>query len=168
MAIRPLRIESAPSEGPTVRSSRIVDRRRQRAGPQHDREVARLLDGEPTGDLRAAPGMRSRIRGAEYTLPSRTMARRLPVFCSVTSPKIRVPVAVNSMATCQLPGELGSACTSARVSSEPVSSVRFWTTYGILRSAFVSLSMRRWSGSPTLRAAGRPRLLDRGLLVEQP
>ena len=41
------------------------------------------------------------------------MARRRPTFCSVTSPKIRAPVAVNSMATCQLPGELGSACTSA-------------------------------------------------------
>ena len=56
------------------------------------------------------------------------MARWRPTFCSVTSPKMRAPVAVNSMATCQLPGALGSAWTSARVSSAPVSSVRFCTT----------------------------------------
>jgi hypothetical protein len=36
-------------------------------------------------------GMRSLMRGAEYTLPSRMIARRLPTFCSVSSPKIRVP-----------------------------------------------------------------------------
>ena len=77
-------------------------------------------------------------------MPSRMIARCLPTLASVTSPKIRVPVAVNSMDTCQLPGEFGSACTSARVSSAPVSSVRFCTTYGTLRSTFVSLSTRRW------------------------
>jgi len=54
------------------------------------------------------------------------------------------PVAVNSIATCQFPGEFGSACTSARVSSAPVRIARFWTTYGIFRSDFVSLSRRRW------------------------
>src|SRR6266511_1438331 len=45
------------------------------------------------------------------------MARWRPTFCSVTSPKIRVPVAVNSMATCQLPVEFGSAWTSTGVCS---------------------------------------------------
>ena len=47
--------------------------------------------------------------------------------------------------------------------------MRFWTTYGILRSAFVSLSMRALVQD--LRAFGQSaglRLLDRGLLVEQP
>ena len=67
-----------------------------------------------------------------------------PTLCSVTSPKMRAPVALNSIATCQLPGEFGSAWTSARVSSAPVRSVRFPTTYGIFRSALVSGSTRRW------------------------
>ena len=71
------------------------------------------------------------------------IASRRATFCSVTSPKIRVPVDVNSIATCQLPIEFGSAETSARVSSAPVSRVRFWTTYGILRSVFVCLSTSR-------------------------
>ncbi len=56
------------------------------------------------------------------------IASRWPTFCSVTSPKMRVPTVLNSIATCQLPGEFGSAVTSARFSSAPVSSVFFWTT----------------------------------------
>jgi len=39
--------------------------------------------------------MRSRITGAELTLPSRTMAKRFPTFCSVTCPKMRAPCALN-------------------------------------------------------------------------
>ena len=72
------------------------------------------------------------------------MASCLPTFCSVTSPKRRAPSGLNSMATCQLPVALGSADTSARVSSAPVRSERFWTTMGVLCSALVDLSTRRW------------------------
>src|SRR5947208_2449202 len=134
----------APSDGPTVRSSRTTTG----AGSAPARRTmarsrASSMVNWPVMTARP-PGMRSLIRGAEYTLPSRMMARCLPTFCSVISPKIRVPTGLNSMATCQLPGELGSACTSALFSSAPVSSVRFWTTYGTLRSTFVCLSIRRW------------------------
>ena len=44
----------------------------------------------------------------------------------------------------RIPGGSGPACPRARVSSAPVRSVRFWTTYGIFRSALVSGSTRRW------------------------
>src|SRR4030095_430367 len=144
MAIMPWRIESAPSEGPTVRYSRIVTgAARAPARSTMARSRASSTVNWPVMTARP-PGIRSLMRGAEYRVPSRMMARRRPTFCSVTSPKMRAPVAVNSMATCQLPGEFGSACTSARVSSAPVSSVRFCTTYGTLRSTLVSFSVRGW------------------------
>ena len=78
--MRPLRIESAPSEGPTVRSSRnctgagSAPARRTIA-----RSVASSVVNPPV--IWARPdGMRSRIDGAEWTLPSRTMASRRPTF----------------------------------------------------------------------------------------
>ena len=46
MAIMPWRMESAPSDGPTVRSSRICTGAGRAPGPQHDGQVARLLHRE--------------------------------------------------------------------------------------------------------------------------
>ena len=128
IAVIPRRTESAPSDGPTVRSSRMTTG----AGRAPARRTIARSRASSTVNCPVItarpPGMRSFMRGAEYTLPSRMMARCLPTFCSVTSPKIRAPVGVNSIATCQLPGEFGSACTSARVSSAPLNRLRFWTT----------------------------------------
>ncbi len=44
-AIMPCRIESRPSDGPTVRSSQVGDAGRQGAGAQHGREVLDLFLG---------------------------------------------------------------------------------------------------------------------------
>src|SRR2546426_11615818 len=147
MAIMPCRIESAPSEGPTVRSSSTVTG----AGSAPARSTMARSRASSTVNWPVIParptGMRSLIRGADWSTPSSTIARWRPTFCSVISPKIRAPLAVNSMDTCQLPGAFGSGLTSARVSSAPVRSVRFWTTYGILRSTLVCLSTRRWKST---------------------
>ena len=72
------------------------------------------------------------------------------------------------MATCQLPGEFGIGLDLGRVSSAPVSSVRFWTTYGEL-----ALGLRLLVDAALveeLGGLGQPageRLLERRLLVEQ-
>ena len=87
----PLRIESAPSEGPTVRSSRTCTGAW--SAPVRS-TIARSLASSKVKppEIWAWPeGMRSRITGAEWTLPSRTIASPLPTFFSVASPKTRAP-----------------------------------------------------------------------------
>src|SRR4029079_12393377 len=88
---RALRIESAPSEGPTVRSSSTcTGSGRAPARSTMARSVASAEVNPPV--IWARPeGMRSRICGAEWTLPSSTMARRRPTLASVRSAKARPP-----------------------------------------------------------------------------
>jgi hypothetical protein len=96
---RPLRIESAPSEGPTVRSSSTcTGAGRAPARSTMARSVASAEVNPPV--IWARPeGMRSRICGAEWTLPSSTMARRRPTLASVRSAKARPPAALKSTDT---------------------------------------------------------------------
>ena len=145
MAIMPWRIESAPSDGPDRALLEDRDRRRQRARAQHDGEVARLLDRELPGDDGAAArdplvDARRRVDVAvedDGELPA-------DVLLGDLAEDRCAPSALNSMATCQLPVRVRIRLHLGAVSSAPVSSARFCTTKGILRSAFVSLSTRRW------------------------
>ena len=70
----PARIESAPSDGPTTRSSQVGQRRRQRAGAQRQRQVVGDLRGEAAADPPLV-GDAPFERGAEITRLSRTIAR---------------------------------------------------------------------------------------------
>ncbi len=99
MAIMPWRIESAPSEGPTVRSSSTwTGAGSAPARSTMARSVASSVVKPPV--IWARPeGMRSRICGAEWMLPSSTMARRLPTLASVSSEKARAPAALKSTET---------------------------------------------------------------------
>src|SRR6266545_3754309 len=96
---RPLRIESAPSDGPTVRSSStLTGAGSAPARSTMARSVASSVVNPPV--IWARPdGIRSRITGAECTLPSRTMASRLPTFASVRSEKALAPAELNSTDT---------------------------------------------------------------------
>ena len=91
----PFRMESAPSDGPTVRSSRIWTGAG-RAPARRMMARSRASSAVNPPEIWACPeGIRSRITGAELTLPSRMMASRLPTLCSVTWPKIRAPWLLN-------------------------------------------------------------------------
>ncbi len=86
----PSAMESAPSDGPTVRSSTIVnfvgsepDSAEQQDGSCFPREVA--------GDLAEPPRIGSRMTGADSTLSSSTMAKGLPTLSFVKLPNLRAP-----------------------------------------------------------------------------
>ena len=95
----PLRMESAPSDGPTVRSSSTcTGAGRAPARSTMARSVAASVVKPPV--IWACPeGIRSRMTGAEYRLPSRMMARWRPTLFEVRSAKARAPCAVNSSDT---------------------------------------------------------------------
>ena len=99
IATIPWRMESAPSDGPTVRSSSTwTGAGSAPARSTMARSVASSVVKPPV--IWARPdGMRSRICGAEWTLPSSTMASRLPTLASVTSEKARAPAALKSTET---------------------------------------------------------------------
>ena len=99
MDIRPVRTESAPRVGPTVRSSIILTG----AG----KEPARKAMARSVASSRVKcpvitalpPEIRSWILGAEYTFLSRTMASRLLILAPVIRSKILAPLRLNSMPT---------------------------------------------------------------------
>ena len=71
-------------------------------------------------------GMRSRITGAEWTLPSRTIASALPTFFSVASPNRRAPTLSNDTETYGSP--TSETRTVASEMTSPVSRISFLTT----------------------------------------
>ena len=90
-AIMPLRMESAPSDGPTVRSSSTVTGAgREPARRTMARSCASLGVKCPVM-LACPPPMRSLIAGALCTFPSSTMAMRWPICSPVTRSKVAAP-----------------------------------------------------------------------------
>ena len=98
---------------------------RQRAGAQQDREPRRLLGREVAGDDAGAAGDVAWITGAEITSSSSTIAKGLPMFSAVYSPKAAPPVGLKRKLTAGRPfwsklGWLSTSCspvTTARRSS---------------------------------------------------
>ena len=90
-AVSPAAMESAPSEGPTVRSSTIVSL----VGSAPERSWTARLFAVSTEKLPEIwpepPRMGSRMTGAERTLLSRTMAKGAPTLSFVNRPNLRAP-----------------------------------------------------------------------------
>ena len=92
-AVTPLRIESRPSEGPTVRSSRYV---RPAGNAPARRTSARSLasSGVKLPLMMPESVIRSSILGADCTRLSRMMASCLPMLAPVAAPNFWEPAAV--------------------------------------------------------------------------
>ena len=96
-APRPVRIESFPRDGPTVRSSATV------IGAGRAPTCSTIARSPASSALKlpvmraSPPGIRSRIDGADMTLSSRTMASCLPTLSTVTRRKRLAPLLVMVM-----------------------------------------------------------------------
>ena len=121
-AVRPISTESRPRDGPTVRSS-MISTLAGRAPAR--RTMARSL----ASSLVRLPVMMERplailvwITGAEYTAPSRTMARRSPMCAPVMRRKSCTPSSVVSKLTIGCPrySTLWPMSTSAIFTMLPV------------------------------------------------
>ena len=137
----PLSIESCPSDGPTVRSSRMftgagsAPARRTIA-----RSVASSIVKEPV-IWACPPEIRSWITGAEWTMPSRTMARRFLTFSPVIRSKSFAPWALNLMDTCGSP-KRSPIWTLAFSRASPVRSDLFLRRIGFCDRRPEALSIR--------------------------
>ena len=91
VAIWPARTASAPSEAVTLRRSSTV------RGAGNEPPFSRFTSSEAEAMVKLPsmipwpPVMALLMRGAEITLPSRMMAKGLPMFAAVVSPKRRAP-----------------------------------------------------------------------------
>ncbi len=151
-AISPAAIESAPSPGPTVRSSTTFSV----AGnaPARSRIARSLaLCGVKLPEIcPLPPRIGSRITGAEITLLSSTIAKGLPTFFCVACPKRWAPFVSNRKET------IGSlvrwskpACASVR--SSPETSTRRSTRYfcfGLSTEGRISSPAGAWLLSASL------------------
>ena len=130
-----------------------LERRRQGAGAQQQRQVAGLLRGEAAGDAgREPPRIGSRMTGALITLSSSTMANGLPTFSRVTSPKRRAPTESNRKLTTGSPSLERAA---ARRSGSPPTMTRLRTSVSAAAGRRTASRLGRQQLEPAGSAAGR-------------
>src|SRR5206468_2425629 len=128
----PLRIESFPSDGPTVRSS--ISFKGAGSAPLRStlaRSCASVKSKRPRMSPRP-PVIGVSITGADSTTPSRTMASWRPTFALVISPNSLVPRASSTKST-TMPSVAAPWETNASVSTSPVMRVRRSTATGPAR-----------------------------------
>ncbi len=97
-AVTPCRIESSPSDGPTVRSSRISIS----AGSAPERRTsasASAFSAVNWPSMMPLSRIWPLIDGADCTRLSRTIARRLPMFSPVTLENFSAPCALRKNST---------------------------------------------------------------------
>ena len=164
-AMTPARIESAPSVGADFALFEIGQRRRQRAGAQHERQVGGFLLREAAGDARVGAGdRRPRYAAPTRTWLSSTIASDLAdVLASVTRLNFATPSLLSDEADRRLvvfverrpgvaqvaAGDRRRPCARGRTSARPPApaSVAPWTTCHVGRHlAAVRLQQRRLVG----------------------
>src|SRR6266540_4070116 len=163
-AVIPLRIESSPSEGPTVRSSRYV-RPAGRAPARSTSARSLASSGVKLPVICPVSVIRSWIRGADCTRLSRMIARNLPTLAPVAAENFSAPAAVRKNVTELEPNWPRDG--RAFFKSRPVMTAVFFTRYrlGLL---FDQLRLRRDRAIRSQRVlVGRGSLLDQLQLQER-
>ena len=126
MAMIPSRMESAPSSGPTVRSSTTVSS----TGSLPERSEMASWSAVSTVKLpdicACPPRIGSLMFGAEMTTLSRMIANGLPTFCWVTRAKRWLPVPSKVMLTTGRPSVESKPWRASAIWS-PVMMARRWT-----------------------------------------
>ena len=125
-AILPARIESAPSPGPTVRSSRMVSGAGSAPARSSKARSCTSCTLKRPEMMPLPPKIAERITGALITWPSSTMANGLPMLFFVTSPKRLPPTESNLKKTT---GRASSKVGWASTSVSPVTMTRLRMTY---------------------------------------
>ncbi len=130
----PLFIESWPKSGPTVlSSSTCIGAGNAPTLKTSAKSWATCASNLPL--ITASPeGIASLIRGADWTFPSKTIARRLPTLAAVISANFLAPAALNCRTTIGSLNWLWSKRTEALVKESPTKTACFSSKSGSFSS----------------------------------